>query len=146
MDELVLQFLRKIDAVFDVQFGGAKVRGVKQGGRQRGAQLVRNAGRHFAHGRQAVDPLAVLQGSQVGRDVLNLHHAAGPFLHALGLQGSQTARRIEVKFIGAVAGFPAAGNGPSRAGLQARDELLGGLVEVANLIVFNQHHRGGQGI
>ena len=59
MNQLVLQLFCKIHPVLQFEFFGAKVRGIQQRCRQRGSKLVRNASRHFAHGGQAVYPLAV---------------------------------------------------------------------------------------
>ena len=51
-----------------------------------------------------------------------------------------------MKFIRAVAWFPGCGGVPWGAGLKAWYQLGRGLIEVADVIVFNQNHRRGQGI
>ena len=146
MNKLVLQFLCKVQAVFGAQFRRAQVRRIEQCGRQGGAKLVRNAGRHFAHGRQAVYTFVLFQGAQVGRNVLNLNHTSEAVLHALGLKGSDAGGGAEMKFIRPVPWLPVFGGVPKGASLQACNELCRRLVEMADMVIFNENHGRRQGI
>ena len=107
---------------------------------------MRNTRRHFAHGSQAIYPLAVFQGAQVGRNVLNLNDAAQSLLHPLRLQGTQAFGRVQMELVGAMAWLPVVGGGPSLSRLQTRDQLGRSLVEMADFVVFNEDHRRRQGI
>ena len=51
-----------------------------------------------------------------------------------------------MKFVWAVAGLPVGGGGPYSAGLHAWDQGIGGLIEMADFVVFNEHHGRGQGV
>ena len=51
-----------------------------------------------------------------------------------------------MEFVRAVARLPRGRGGPCFAGLQSGYKLLSSLVEMADFVVFNQNHGGGQGV
>ena len=67
-------------------------------------------------------------------------------MHALSLKGSGAGGGTEMKFIGPIAWLPVFWGVPKGASLQACNELCRRLVEMADMVIFNENHGRRQSI